>query len=419
MHQSSRSALMALASVAVSLFAGAAQATCPTLIAPAKSPCTYITFEKTGAAVPVKGVTAATITDNPKATATNAKALWIMPATDGSSPLATTKVYTFDDPRAPQSVNPAIGLNATRTKILVWAFSAEAGRRVGLQVWNVTETNSSVYAEAFTTKSGVWEPLVFDFAATAPSATTLYNRLIIELDGASSSIYFDNIVYPAGKKLGPPPPCNSGGKVTLMDGMFASGYADKASLECGDYGFDAGDHWGLVLSKGVETGTDPNFYFSYNMKRTAVGLGGVVRAPKNGWVVVNTASTATVDKFSSMTLGVWGNAPLFNTKPPVRVLITSAPVPPKVTTDPMCTPAIYATIDTNTSAAPAAASYYTLNFADFKLLQACGAYNTPAKILTRGVASVSAGVTAPYLYFDAGKNAGTNQMNIGTIKFNP
>jgi hypothetical protein len=414
-----RVALLAVASAAASLFAGAAQAAgCSAALAPA-TVCSVITFEKVGGLIPFEGLVSADVVANP----TNAlqKSAKFVKASTGA-PWAGATVYTYDDPvAAPKAINPTIGFSHG-TKIQISVYAEAAGICMMAKVENALNGGISKESGCVNSTKRGWQNLVFDFAGI--DTTKTFNRISLfpmfmgqPPVGAPSTTYFDNIMYPTGVVQKPQPPCNSGGKITLVDGKFSSDYSSTASGECGSYGFYSGEPtdplwWNGYADNGA-AGGHPSMYFGYGVSPTSWGVGGFVKAPKNGYVPIS----ATTNNVTGVTFELWGNDELLSAlqaKTPKGTLNVVMKARPNATLG--CQASISTTVtpmNNGVSSYSKALSAFTLD------LPACGVLNTAAKVLASGIAEFHAQAVAPNLFRPNGTDQFPNGLNIGKITFTP
>jgi hypothetical protein len=407
--------LPAIAAAAASLLAGTAQAaTCPAALAPATL-CTLITFEKVGSLDPFGGMDA-TVEANPT-NALQKSAKFVKDSTDETWAGAT--VWTYNDPvGAPKAVNPTFGFSQG-TKIQMAVYAQKAGIPIMVKVQDAL--NSFLNKESgsvMTTKAG-WQTLVFDFAGV--DTTKTYNQLIVfpgfqasPPPGTPSTVYIDNIVYPTGvKKV--PVSCNTGGPIVLVGGKYASDYSATGTIECGSYGYYSGDSsdqlWWFGYGDSTTAGEHPAMYFGYGIKigSPSWGIGGYVKAPKNGYVQIG----ATKNNVSGVTFELWGNTELTSLRKPLNVVLKARR---------NATLGCQASISTTVTPPWDGVASYSTALSAFKLdLPACGVLNTAAKVLASGIAEFHAQALAPNLF--TGDSWGTgysaNALNIGKITFTP
>jgi hypothetical protein len=322
---------------------------------------------------------------------------------------------------------PAIGLKPPTDavpngmKIPVSVYSNSVGRKIKLKIENAANGGIFVEADAYTTLANKWEVLWFDFGSPAAgtwSATETYDRMSVfpgfgTVPAVDEITYIDAITY---RKFVAPPPCNSGGKQALVAGQFSSDYSATKSAECGSFGFYAGANdtlWWNGYANKVQAGGHPSQYFGFGTDpATTWGVGGFVKAPKDGYAVVNPNSTNPVEQYKGISFELWGNDELMNVHPPINVLLTSRPITLPDST--VCTPAVTTTVQV---AAPGVQSY-AVAFSSFSVAQSCGTTtNTTAKILLRGVTAMHAQVLKDNLYGAGGPGPVPNGLNMGKISF--
>jgi hypothetical protein len=335
---------------------------------------------------------------------------------------AGATVWNYTDPAGPTfAVNPTIGFSQG-TKIQMAVYAEAAGLCMMAKVEDAQ--NAGINKESgcvMTTKAG-WQTMVFDFTGVDLAKT--YNRLSLfprfledPLGVPVSTTYFDNIVYPSGVIQKPKPPCNTGGKIILVDGKYASDYSGTGTGECGSYGDYSGEPtdprwWGGYANNG-DAGGHPSMYFGYGVSPTSWGVGGYVKAPKNGFVPIS----ATTNNMKGVTFELWGNDELLSAlqaKSPKGTLHVTMKARPNVPL--ACT----ASISTDVTPMNNGVSSYSKALSSFTLdLPACGALNTVAKVLASGIAEFHAQAIAPNLYRPNNTDQFPNGLNIGKITFTP
>jgi hypothetical protein len=363
-----------------------------------------------------EGLGAATVENDPVDASNKVGKLVKVPA---GQPWAGATIYTSD--AATKSVTP-VGFSATNKTITLRVFSPAVGETIMLKV----ETGpgaGGMEAQAKTTKANAWETLTFDFSVPTNNVpydfSKTYNTISVfpafmSAVSADTTFYFDELSYVAGASNGGGSGGGTGGGsggglVTLVNGVYASNYAESPtpwkSIEGGDAGryIDTGvttQDWWSGLAANDPT---PSFYFGYGVNIAAKpwGLGAYVKAPGNG--------AANVASYSNLKLAVWGNDQLINAHP-VFTVILKAPAANG------CTPELEGAI------LPAAIGVqsYTLPLSSFTLKTACGLASV-SQALATGVAEVHIQVLGNNLQYTSSGDANGNYpngLNIGPISFN-
>lgn len=357
-----------------------------------------------------EGLGSATVENDPVDASNKVLKMVKVPA---GQPWAGATVYTSAAPA--MTVTP-VGFSATNKTITLRAYSPAAGEKIMLKV----ETGpgaGGMEAQATTTKANAWETLIFDFSAPTNNVpydfSKTYNTISIFpafLVGVSTdkTYYFDELNYVAGASGGGGGGGGGSGLVTLVNGVYASNYAETPtpwkSLEGGDAGryIDTGvttqDWWSGLAAKD----TTPSYYFGYgvNVNAKPWGLGAFVKAPGNG--------AAKVDGYSNLKVAVWGNDQLINHKP-VFTVILKAPAANG------CTPELEGSI----SPSAVGVQSYTVPLSGLTLKTACGLASV-SQVLATGVTEVHVQVLGNNLQYTAGGDASgnfPNGLNIGPISF--
>ena len=358
-----------------------------------------------------EGLVAATIENDPTSAANKVAKFIKGPA---GQPWAGATVYTV---AADKSVG---AIDFTGSKLVTMrVYSPAPGKKIMLKFENAADAtkNMEVEATSLTTKTNEWETLTFDVSSKVNAAVT-YNKISIfpnflVAEATNTTYYFDDIVYKtvtATADGGNTTTPVAGGKIALVNGVYASNYTEKPtpwqSVEGGTAGryvddsVGAADWWsGLAASDAT-----PSFYFGYGLPAAptkAWGFGAYVKAPQNGY--------ADISSYKNIVISVWGNDELVNTKPKFTVLLKGAPVNG-------CTPDAKGEI----AVVAAGVQTYTLALSSFALNTACG-FGTVPLALAGGVGEVHIQVLGTNVQYVKTTDTGgkyPNGMNVGPIKFN-
>ena len=358
-----------------------------------------------------EGLVSASVENDPTNAANKAVKFVKGPA---GQPWAGATVYTV---AADKSVG---AIDFTGSKLVTMrVYSPAPGKKIMLKFENAADATKNIEVEAtsLTTKTNEWETLTFD-VSTKVNATVTYNKISIfpnflVAEANNTTYYFDDIVYKTTTATaggGSTTTPVAGGKIALINGVYASNYTEKPtpwqSVEGGTAGryvddtVGAADWWsGLAASDAT-----PSFYFGYGLPAAptkAWGFGAYVKAPQNGY--------ADISSYKNIVISVWGNDELVNTKPKFTVLLKGAPVNG-------CTPDAKGEI----AVAAAGVQTYTLALSSFALNTACGFATVPLA-LASGVGEVHIQVLGTNVQYVKTTDTGgkyPNGMNVGPIKFN-
>lgn len=340
----------------------------------------------------------------------------------GTEIWAGVTIWSGANQTVPPMLKPNTPERPANQTISLKVKSNTIGRNIKLKIEN-SVSGAFVEVDVATTVANAWETLKFDFSKPTvgtydPSET--YDRVSVfpgfgSQPQATETTLIDDLVYLKAAVKGP---CNSGGKQSLVDGKYASDYNASSSGECGSYGFYAGagdELWWNGYANNAQAGGHPSQYFGYGtVQANTWGIGGFVKAPKDGWVIVNPASSDPTQWYKGMNLEVWGNDELMNTHPEILVLLKASPI--TMPDASLCTPVIKKPV----TVAAAGVQSYSLDFSSFTVEQACGdTANSVNKILKKGVREVHAQVLKQFLYTNGGDANGRypNGLNIGKITF--
>jgi hypothetical protein len=424
--------LLAVATAAATLLAGAAYAAPEQANGPSKAACTAkqncIDFESAtwsfttfGSYAPGSYMTADLVPRLP-ASPNNTHAVKIAKGPGAELWAGVTIWSGAGDTLPPIGLKPTTPTSPNSMTIPMWVYSDTVGRRIKMKIENSGNGGIYVEADAFTTVANKWEVMRFDFANPTGgtwNASNVYDRLSVfpgfgTVPAVAETTYIDNLIY---TKAVPAKPCNTGGKQALVGGQFVSDYSATKSAECGSFGFYAGGAddvlWWNGYADTVMAGGHPSQYFGYGTNGvTSLGVGGFVKAPKDGFVIVNPKSVNPADQYKGMSFELWGNDELMRTNPNLKIILKGRPITMPDTS--VCTPEV-STMLTGTGAGVQA---YSLAFAGFTVGQACGTTaNTTAKILAKGVAEMHAQVPAASLYGAGNAGLSPNGLNMGKITF--
>jgi hypothetical protein len=340
----------------------------------------------------------------------------------GSEIWAGVTIWSGANQTVPPMLKPNTPDKPANQTISLKVKSNTVGRNIKLKIEN-SVNGASVEVDVPTTLANAWETMKFDFSKPTtgtynPNET--YDRVSVfpgfgSQPQALETTLIDDLVYVKAPVKGP---CNTGGKQFLVDGKYASDYGASSSGECGSYGFYAGADdqlWWNGYANNAQAGGHPSQYFGYGtVQANTWGVGGFVKAPKDGLVIVDPSSADPTVRYTGMTFEVWGNDELMNTHPQILVLLKVGPI--TMPDGSLCTPVIQKSVNV----AAAGVQSYSMTFGDFTVAQACGdTANSVKKILKKGVREVHAQVLSQFLYTNGGDANGRypNGLNMGKITF--
>ena len=340
----------------------------------------------------------------------------------GTEVWAGVTIWSGDNQTVPPMLRPNTVDKPANQTINLKVKSNTIGRNIKLKIEN-SVSGAFVEVDMPTTVANAWETLKFDFSkptAGAYDPNVVYDRVSV-FPGFGSQpqspevTFIDDLVYVKAKATGP---CNTGGKQALVDGKFASDYGASSSAECGSYGFYAGGDdqlWWNGYANNAQAGGHPSHYFGYGtVQANTWGIGGFVKAPKDGLVVVDPSNADPTVHYKGMTFELWGNDELMNAHPQIDILLKVGPI--TMPDASLCTPVVKKSVNV----AAAGVQSYSLAFSSFTVAQACGdTANTVNKILKKGVREVHAQVLKESLYTNGGDASGRypNGLNMGKITF--
>jgi hypothetical protein len=341
----------------------------------------------------------------------------------GTEIWAGVTIWSGANQTVPPMLKPNTPEKPANQTVSLKVKSNTIGRNIKMKIEN-SVSGAFVEVDVATTVANAWETLKFDFSKPTLGTynpNVVYDRVSVfpgfgSQPEATETTLIDDLVYVKAKVAGP---CNSGGKQSLVDGKFASDYSAATTGECGSFGFYAGPDdllWWNGYADNVMAGGHPSHYFGFGTLQSSTwGIGGFVKAPKDGFVIVNPNSTDPTVHYKGMTFELWGNDQLVSKHPQIQVLLLARPV--TMPDASVCIPAVQSAVNVAANGVQS----YSLPFSGFTVAQACGdTANSVKKILKRGVTEVHAQVLKQFLNTTTdgdGNGRYPNGLNMGKITF--